>query len=195
VHVDATETVKIMTEYLRKPGAAGAAVGPNGTSPLIGGVRLQSSATLNAIIVSGTAAQIQQVETKVRGLDTPDANAPARFRIIPLQRGVDPKDFATRVEKLFNEAQQGLAGKSGDFKPGKISVIADYTGPSLIVTGTPQMFDDVEKLVQQLKDQHPGDREPDGVFVRLKTMDPAVAQRLIKQMVDQRTGTDNSGHR
>ncbi|MEP0842634.1 MAG: hypothetical protein HRF43_07970, partial [Phycisphaerae bacterium] len=256
-YIDANETLAIMTEHLRKPGGTRGASG----SALIGDVRLQASATMNAMIVSGSQAQIDSVEAKLRAMDKDNGGGtapriipinkgnaaqiaqnltriftdPARqvrgprgsnpemvpiiladegsnslivraktvdfnmiqemaekldtqgaatgFKIIPVRPGADPWRLAQEMERVVNQGEQNRVRQTPGARAGQVSIGVDPQGRALLVSGSPELFEMVEQMVQGVaaaRTGGEGDRIP--IFIPTgPNTDPQMLKRVIEQ--------------
>ncbi|NLE61042.1 MAG: hypothetical protein GX616_22070, partial [Planctomycetes bacterium] len=107
--VDAQETLEILNEYLRKPGAAAGRRGS--TSELIGDIRLQASATLNALIASGSQDELDRVQKIALDMDKQVEGAGAP-KIIPIKHGTAATLAATLTSLFTDPAKQKPSGRT-----------------------------------------------------------------------------------
>lgn len=132
-YIDATETLQIMTEYLRKPGVARGGQ----SQALAGDVRLQASATMNAIIISGTEAQIKHVESKLQAMDqeVEGAGAPKMIQL----KHASANQVAQTLTRMFTEnAQQRQRGRQAA-SPDLIPVIVPDEGTNSLLVRARQV--------------------------------------------------------
>ncbi len=256
-HTDANEVLTIVQEFLRKSGSG------SQRGQLAGDVRIAASTTTNAIVVSGSKDQadnveriIRQLDQEVEGANEPQiiplkvANAsqlqrtltqaftdavrqqkrgktspetipiiiadersnslvvrarPSDFRsirdmidrmdretgelsgvkVIAVSEGINVLDLAAQVEKVINAGQQQRARENPGLTPMGITVGADTRTNTLMVSGSPALFPEVERLVANLEKMKP----PGGtgvLIVPLKNVRPEDVKRVIDQMQQQR---------
>lgn len=263
-YVDADETLTIMTEYLRKSGAPTGRRGAG--SDLMGGIRLQASPTLNALIASGSTEELDRVQKialdldkQVEGAGAPKvikvehANAsslaatlteiftkPAERRsggrtgqdavplimgdegtnslvvrarpqdftlieemvkrldtkpegltgleVITVSRGVDVAALARQIEETIRRGESAKQRTQKGYTPREVAVGYDERASALIVSGAPEMFDTVRKLVTEL-DQKRGDAGGRrALVVPVKTKSAQDIQRVLDQFIEAQTG-------
>jgi len=262
-YIDADETREILTEYLRKPGARR---GRGQADDLIGDIRIQASTSMDALIVSGSAAEIDRVQNLVRTMDTDkivDAsgvpqiirveNAPAAqlagtltrmftepaqklygrknpekvplimaddttnsivvkarnldfnviketvakldiestgptgMKVIQVDRGVDVRSLASEIERTINQGERLKAAKQVGYKPAQVAIGVDVHAPALLVAGSPEMFDTVQQLVDQLALMKPKGGYSAKV-IPVRSIAPKDMKRMIQQLIDQQSG-------
>ena len=148
--IDATETLEIMTEYLRKPGGSRS----RGGSDLIGDVRLQASQALNALIVSGSKAENDNVERVIKQMDQEVVGAGTQPRIIKVEHASASQLAQTLTSMFSDPARKGSRGRSDpDAVP---LILADENMNSLIVRARTVDYNQIEAMARDL------DQEVDG---------------------------------
>ncbi len=142
--LDATETVDILEEYLRKPGGTRSRTG----SELVGDIRLQPSVTMNAIVASGSAAELDRIQSIIQGMDheVVGGNAP---RIVKLAHG-SASQLASTLTAMFTEpARQQSRGRAAS--PEMIPLImADDSTNSLLVRARTVDYNLIADMVKTL---------------------------------------------
>ncbi len=118
----------------------------------------------NALIVSGTQRELDNIETLIAQLTASDVVGEPEVRIIPI-RNADPAAVAKILNDLFNPKQPRVAPRQSrtrrdarDRQPAptpapvkqKIIVVADSRTRSLIVRARPTEFEMIELLIPQL---------------------------------------------
>ncbi|HPU33626.1 MAG TPA: secretin N-terminal domain-containing protein [Phycisphaerae bacterium] len=145
-YIEATETLQFLTEYLRKPGVTRG----RQTESLAGDVRLQASATMNAIIVSGTLAQIEHVESKLRALDQEVEGAGSAPRLVELKKA-NATQLARTLTQMFTETarqrQRGRQASSPDLVP---TIVADEGSNSLLVRARQTDLQQIIEMAERL---------------------------------------------
>jgi hypothetical protein len=144
-HIDAQETLEIMSEYLRKP--AGTSGRRGSGSDLIGDIRLQASATLNALVVSGSQEEINRVEKIVLDMDK-EVEGAGVPKIIPLDH-TTAAALAVTLTQIFTEPAQKTS--KARTSPETIPLImADETTNSLVVRARANDFRLIEDMAREL---------------------------------------------
>lgn len=142
-HIDAAETLVILTEYLRKPSGARSR---GGTGDLIGDIRLQSSPTLNALIVSGSEDEINRVQDVALQMDKDMVGAGAP-RVIEV-KNVMAAQIAPTLTKIFTDPAMRTKGRTNpDAVP---LILADEATNSLVIRARSNDFGLIEEMVQKL---------------------------------------------
>jgi len=142
--IDAAETQKIMSEYLRKPGTTAG----RGSEDLVGGVRIQASPLMNALVVSGSASSIDRVQKVVQNMDKEMPGAGTAPKIIPIKNG-SAAQLATTLSRMFTEpAEKNRTRTSGtDTIP---LIMADDGTNSLVVRARTVDYKMIEEMAGKL---------------------------------------------
>ncbi|HPU24671.1 MAG TPA: secretin N-terminal domain-containing protein [Phycisphaerae bacterium] len=259
--IDATETMNLLNEHFRKPGGAGGRRGGS-SGELIGGIRIQASAIMNALIVSGTAeeldkiqAMVQQMDKQVvgagapkiikvehipagqlaqtltqmftdpakatRGRTSPDSvplivaeeasgsllvraravdyaliedmvktldvpSEDGQIRVLRVSRGRDVAAMAKMIQDTVNNGELAKQQLQKSYRAGRVSIGYDERVPALIVAGTPDLFKQVEALVNQLDGMNTNG-SPQTIIIRTKS-DPAKMKTILDQVIERHTG-------
>jgi len=148
--VDATEMLEIMTEYLRKPSASRRRSG----SDLAGDIRLQASQAMNALIVSGSQEEIENVEKIVKGMDQEVEGAGTAPRIIEVEHS-QAAQLASTLTQMFTDPATKRRGRSSS--PEMIPLImADENTNSLIVRARTVDYNLIESMAHKLDTETTG---------------------------------------
>jgi len=139
----------------------------------------------NMLIVRAGPVDFAAIENVVAELDTPEQAAKPNFRIIKIAQGVNIGDLAATVEEGVNNGAQAQAPTGRGQKVPSITVQPDTRTGSLIVSGSPTLFDDAENLAHELEKMGPSGGKS-VVFVRPTKLKIEEIQRVI----DQLTGVD-----
>ncbi|MBP7934779.1 MAG: hypothetical protein KA354_09050 [Phycisphaerae bacterium] len=142
--IDAAETQKIMSEYLRKPGTTAG----RGSEDLVGGVRIQASPLMNALVVSGSASSIDRIQKVVQNMDKEMPGAGTAPKIIPIKNG-SAAQLATTLSRMFTEpAEKNRTRTSGtDTIP---LIMADDGTNSLVVRARTVDYKMIEEMAEKL---------------------------------------------
>jgi type II secretory pathway component GspD/PulD (secretin) len=99
----------------------------------------------NLIVANGEPKDIQAVAAIVEQMDAIPANARREMRIIPLKSG-SARDFATRVEALYRDAQKGLGGTADAL------ILGDESSSRVIITASEAHLKLIEEIVAKLEE-------------------------------------------
>ncbi|MBI4580349.1 MAG: hypothetical protein HY718_11645, partial [Planctomycetes bacterium] len=264
-YIDANETAAILTEHFRRPGRAAGGRGSSGE--LIGDIRIQPSAAMNALIVSASPAELDNIQRLVQGMDTDVAGAgtaprivkvehasasqmavtltqmftdPARqqrgsrtgaadmvpliladegtnslmvrartvdynliedmvkkldtaptlsgMKVIRVSRGRDVTALARDLERTINQGESYKEQQQRGYRGGRISIGVDERVPALIVSGTPELFAQVDQLVKDLDVMKPASVQRTIIIPAKGNVSPADMKRILDQVVEQQTG-------
>ncbi|MBI4719226.1 MAG: hypothetical protein HY763_15620 [Planctomycetes bacterium] len=155
--------------------------------------------TLNALVAKAGPTDLAAIRAIVERLDTPE-NKGQTFRIIQIAAGVSVSNLAPMIEESINEGAVKLASGGRDRQPPTISVKPDPRTNSLIVGGSPTLFEEAEQMARALEKMGP---QGNTATTILKTDNIPVEdiQRLIDQLTnpavegDRPTRSPSSGRR
>lgn len=119
-----------------------------GTATPNEGPRITADARTNQLLVRGTAAELEEVQRLLQGLDTPiTPPAPVAAYVIPLRRA-----RADRVANLLANLAQasGPLWAAGDGRGPRPAFLGDERTNSLIVSATERAIPAIRELVKQL---------------------------------------------
>jgi len=178
-YVDAMETRDILSEYLRKPGSR---PGRRGAEDLVGDIRIQASATMNALIVSGSTAEIERVQNLVRTMDNEEIiGTSAVPQIIPVENA-SAAQLAATLTRMFTEPAQRQYGSRN---PEKVPLImADETTNALVVRARTVDYNIIKETVGKLDIESIGPTGMDIVKVD-RGVDVRAMAREIEQTINQ----------
>ncbi|MGD2107801.1 MAG: secretin N-terminal domain-containing protein [Phycisphaerae bacterium] len=108
------------------------------------------------LIVSAGRADLSAIQSLVEKLDTEEAAGGTNFRIVQLAPGVNVTEMAETVESVINNGASARAtsGKGRRDVP-SITVTPDRRTISLVFAGSPELFDDAEKLAREMEEMGP----------------------------------------
>ncbi len=136
-YVDANETLEIMREYLRKPGAG---------RGLAGDVRLSAARTQNALVISGSKEEVSRLKKLVEDMDQPLEGAGTAPQIIQLTTA-RASQLAQALTQMFTDPARRRRGVSEEMVP---IILPDETTNSLLVRARPPDFKLIEKMAKDL---------------------------------------------
>ncbi|MCH7813282.1 MAG: hypothetical protein IID40_04595, partial [Planctomycetes bacterium] len=142
----------------------------------------------NTLIVRASAVDYRRIEELVAQMDTEEAGAGADMKILTLKPGVNATAMAEMIDGLLEDQarnrQRGGGRRGGRSQTPRVLVRADVRTNSLILSGPPSMFDEVEKLVEELVAIGPtGGRV--SMVVPISNADPEEIKRLIDQVIQE----------
>lgn len=149
--------------------------GKQGKTPTI----IKPNEAIGALIVRASPTEFAAIEAIIKELDTEDALPGDNFRIVQVGAGLNVTDVSAKVEEAINQGSlaQYERGKGGASAP-SIRVTPDTRTQSLIVSGSPQLFEQAAAMAKQLEDLGP----PGGKAVKIITLSKTPAddvERLI----------------
>ena len=127
-----------------------------------------------AVMVAAAAEKMADAERLIQQLDTPTISPAMDFRVWPLQYA-QPNQAASLLNKMLDEYR-----KQHPDEP--VSVVVDERTRSLIVSAQTQMFEQVEKLIQQI-DVRPPYGEAEVLVVQLMRADAATLSAVLNEML------------
>lgn len=144
--IDATETATILSEHFKKPGgAAGRRGGASGE--LVGDIRIQASAIMNALIVSGSSQELDKVQEMIHGMDKDVAGASGAPRIIKLEHA-SPSQLAQTLTQMYTDPAKQSRGRTA---PETIPLIVpEDSSNSLLVRARNVDYNLIEDMVKKL---------------------------------------------
>lgn len=135
----------------------------------------------NMLLVRANPTDFAAIENVVAKLDTEEQAAKPNFKIIQIAQGVNIADLAGTVEQGVNNGAQAQAPTGRGAKIPSITVEPDLRTGSLIVSGSPTLFDDAERLARELEKLGPSGGKS-VVFVRPTKLKIEDIQRVIDQL-------------
>ncbi|MCH7807825.1 MAG: hypothetical protein IIB60_01265, partial [Planctomycetes bacterium] len=134
--------------------------GRSGADPPV----ITANEAMNVLLVRASPTDFSAIESVVRNLDTEELGEQDSFRIIQITQGVNITDLADKVEQAVNDSAEkqyaqvsggGRRGGGGRSTVRSVIVRPDPRTNSLIVSGSPELFDDVEKLAKAMEEMGP----------------------------------------
>ena len=136
---------------------------------------------LNALIVRASPMDLSGIEAVVQSLDTPEAADKQSIRIVQVSQGINVTDLADLVQLAVNEGAAALVGTSSRMSIPRITVTPDTRTSSLILAGTPTLFDNAEEMIRAMEKMGPAGGRATRV-VRLNNVRADDIQRVIDQL-------------
>lgn len=134
-----------------------------------------------ALIVKASRSDLAEIKDTIAQLDREDFAEQQGFRLIEVPPGINVEDLSAQVERAVNEGARAQATMQGGRRPASVTVLPDLRTNSLLVTGVPSLFDQVEKTVRQLVEMGPAGA-PTIKIIRLDNSDPEELKRLIEEL-------------
>ncbi|GMU23449.1 MAG: hypothetical protein AMXMBFR13_35270 [Phycisphaerae bacterium] len=171
-YIDATETLTILNEHLRKPDGSRSRSG----STLVGDIRLQASATLNAIVVGGSTLQIEKVQQLLATMDKEMPGMGTAPRIIQV-KNASASQLAETLTRMFTETarQNRSRSSSPDMVP---LILADEASNSLVVRARQVDYNLIAGMAEQL------DVEVTSSGYRIVVVDPGIDAWSLAEEVE-----------
>ena len=134
---------------------------------------------------------MRAIEAIVAKLDTEEAGDKPNYRVIRVATGINVEDLAEKIETTINEgvaAQQGSSGGRSGRQMAGITVTSDRRTNSLMVAGTPTLFDEAEQLARAMEEMGPaGGSQMRIIKLRGTPSDEVI--RLIEQLKGEESGS------
>ncbi len=128
----------------------------------------------NAVVVSATAARLEEVGHLIEQLDREEIAPQLEFRIVQLQNA-QPTKVLPILEQMLTQVRQTRPDEPVD-------VQADERTRSIIVTARGTMFEQVERIIQTL-DQQPAFAGADVLIIPLKKADATRLAQVLSNML------------
>jgi type II secretory pathway component GspD/PulD (secretin) len=178
-YIDAAETLTIMQEYLRKPGGMKGRTG----SDLVGDIRLQSSPTLNALMVSGSKTNLDRVEEIVKGVDKEIPGAGTAPKIIKMEHAA-ASQVATTLSRIFSD--QSKSGRTGQRAASEMVplILADDSTNSLVVRARTVDYNLIEDMARKLDTETSGTGDVDIIPIS-RSRDPKTLADMLRNTINE----------
>jgi len=135
----------------------------------------------NSLIVRAPASDMALIEKMVAQVDAQTSVEPTGVKIIPVATGIDVRNLAREIERTINQGERYRAQQVGR-RPALVSIGVDERSNSLIVSGSPEQFAEVERLVKQLEALKPAG--PVKVrIIQLRSIGSQEVQRVLDQLL------------
>jgi len=136
---------------------------------------------LNALVIRAAPTDLTAIETVVARLDIPEAADKDNFRLIKVAPGLNVLDLADAVQTSVNEgaAKQAPEGR----EPPSITITPYKRTQQVIVAGSPNLFDDAEKLIRAMEETS----GTSGIGIRIITLGNLPADEVLR-VIDQLKG-------
>ncbi|MFQ5423301.1 MAG: secretin N-terminal domain-containing protein [Phycisphaerae bacterium] len=136
----------------------------------------------NSLLVKGKRSDVSLIEEMAKNLDADiEEEGGGGVRIVQLKAGRDVEELARKIEDQINEVEENKKRTRRDYQPDKVSIGADVTSNSLLVSASKAKFEEVKELVKTLEDMGPVGGTSRQV-IRLKNLSPDQARQLIEQL-------------
>jgi hypothetical protein len=130
----------------------------------------------------------------VDDLDKEDAAATAGtgIKVIPVGEGIDVQELARMLENTIQEGERAKQQQNKAYQPKNVAIGADTRTSTLLVSGSPVMFSEVEAIVQQLKTMKPAG--PASVrIIPLHGMKPDEVKAVLDKLIQGQQPNRQSG--
>jgi type II secretory pathway component GspD/PulD (secretin) len=153
--------------------------------------------TLNSIVFRASSTDGQAIRAMVEQLDTQEQAAKKNYRIIKVAAGMNLTKLAEDVEDAVNESaeQVGGGGAGRGRQQPRVTITPNAQTRTLLVAGTPTLFDQVEEIVQAYEGMGPQAGETTTAIFSLKNVTPEEVDALIGQLTDQGSAAGRSPSR
>ncbi len=143
----------------------------------------------NSLLIKGKRSDVSLIEEMAKNLDADiEEEGGGGVRIVQLKAGRDVEELARKIEDQINEVEENKKRTRRDYRPDKVSIGADVTSNSLLVSASKAKFEEVKELVKTLEEMGPVGGTSRQV-IRLKNLSPDQARQLIEQLQQGTTGS------
>jgi type II secretory pathway component GspD/PulD (secretin) len=150
----------------------------------------------NGLIVKATPSDLAAIRSAVAMFDSPDRpEDPSPIRIIQVRSGINVTELAEMLSASFEESLSATRGEASRGQARQsVSIRADRRTNSLIVSGTPSLFDEVEKAVRQYEESGPpgGERS---IILQPRNNSAESLAALIEQLQNRSSGSTSGSSR
>ncbi len=171
-----------LTKIFAENGQASVGKGQSYRAPVI-----LADSTTRSLIVRAGPTEMPAIERMVADLDQKFGIDPPTVRTIKLPNGVDTEEIARIVSKQLNDAEKQNQAKLKDYQPDTVSIEPDARSNLLVVAASKSQFEQVTRLVDLLVQGKSGGGMGVSV-IKLKSMRPEDAKKLIEDMKNRRSG-------
>ena len=137
----------------------------------------------NTLIVRATAADFARIRETTEQIDSQQEPDSGAVQIVQVAEGVDVAQLAREIERVINTGEQYKVRKSPGTVPSLVSIGVDERTGSLLVSGSPEQYDEVERLVRQLEELKPTGKLTLKI-IDLKNIDSARVQQVLDQILE-----------
>ncbi|MCO6436237.1 MAG: hypothetical protein J5J06_04025, partial [Phycisphaerae bacterium] len=190
-HAKVNQVLPVLQDMFGEKGRGGGASRSKGQAPPV----ITANAALNALIVRAGPTDMAVIEDVVAGLDTQRVAEVKQFRVVQLAPGLDLDQLADTVEQNINESamRQAPTGSNQQEVP-SITVSTDPRSSSLIIGGSPQLFDPAEELAREVEKLAPQGSLVTTV-IRTENLSQDEVEALIDKLTNPSPGNERSGSR
>lgn len=154
---DAVTLAEMLRELFGEPGSQGGDQGGSEGQELYE-LRLSVDERTNSIIAAGSAEEMIAVEAILRTLDTSDARE--RENRVYRLKNASAEDVAFSLQDWLQgrrEVDETAAGLSTPFQQfeREVVVVPEINSNSLIISASPQYFDELTRIIEKLDEQAP----------------------------------------
>ncbi len=144
----------------------------------------------NTFIVRGSQTDVAAIKGLVAQLDTPEQASQKPWRVVPVTPGMNLSQLADDIQSLVNEsAKAQSSGTTGSRTrpPPSVTITPNTRTGTLVLAGSPMLFDQVEELVRDLEKRGPSSADSIRVL-DLPNITPEEIEALMEQLTGERAG-------
>jgi hypothetical protein len=180
-HANAPALAATLTQMFSDPARQSVRGRSNASPDMIPLVMADEST--NSLIVRARTVDYNLIEEMAVKLDV-EATGLAGMKVIRVGRGVDVRTLAREIAQTINEGER-MAAQAGNRKPNQVAIGVDDRAPALIVAGSPQMFDQVDRLVRELHSMGPADGQIGmPTIIRTKNIPAEDVKNIIERLME-----------
>lgn len=182
---DATETLTILQETLRKSGG-----GRRGGGDLAGDVRLSAATGTNSLVISGDQAEVEHLLTIIEKIDVEVEDAQGTPKIIKLQYA-QASELEPSLTSVFEGQRGGRGRRGGGGSTITPVIVADDGANILIVRASAVDYRQIESLVAQMDNEDASV----GAEMKILTLKAGVNAEDMATMIDDILEEQDRGQR
>jgi type II secretory pathway component GspD/PulD (secretin) len=179
-------TLQQMFSEQNRPSSGGRSTQPPVMVPLQSG---------DGLIVRASPTDRAAIESAVAVLDTEVLGKEKAFRFVQVEQGVPVAQIAEKVQESVNESFGRGSGGGGGGRGGEVPSVTltpDARTNSIIISGSVQLFEEAEYLIQTLAEAGPAGSIKTAVYRPTNTKAEDL-QRLIDELKRRAAGEEGSG--
>ncbi len=163
----------------RRGGRGGGGAGSSSMVPVITADEMS-----NSLIVRASPTDFNMIEDLIADLDVKSTADETGFMLIPVAEGVNVVDLAALVESTINEGERIRAENYPGMEPGTLVVNPDVRSGALVLSGTPQLFKEAQRLTESVIAMGPTGRLSSRV-IDLQNRSPDEIKRLLDMIIEE----------
>jgi type II secretory pathway component GspD/PulD (secretin) len=141
---------------------------------------------INALVVRSGPTDYMAIKSVVDQLDTEEVKQQQPFRILQVAAGVNLNAVAEQVEQAVNDSARALPASSGRGRQTpQVTITPNMQTRTLLVAGTPTLFDQVEQIVRTYEKMAPTGDTTTAIIRQPESVTVEEIQMLIQLLTEQ----------